>query len=489
MKKICILMVIAIMAMTTCQDDKIAVTGLNKTSQDDFVIIYVGDTYQMRVNVEPANATEQGVVWTSSNSSIASVDGGVITGLLPGMAEIVAISVDGGKSVSMEVKVTKPVTGIIFKEDLKIARTQKEFPKYGFLPENASDKKLRWSSNNTSVATVDENSGEVTGGMTLGNATITATLVANTEVTGSYNVEVALFPVTAVKLSENKLEIEPKGDATLKYEIFPFNADIKSVKWSTSDETIATVDENGLITGIEEGEVIITVTTDDGPYTDDCLVTVAVGGTEFVRVDADLDDWSGKYLIVYEAQAVNAGTYAGRTVLAFNSGLPIGTVGEAGNVIPLSELLPANNRDLTPITGGVVNRTATDVTVTGGKILMTEALRKAAVTIARVDDGWSIQTASKYYIGTTGGAGTIGANATFTSTSQTHTISIGTSNSAVANNDGISYHNCAIIKSNTSADFHTLRVNSGTGRFGYWGTTSATSGLYNMSPIALYKLQ
>ena len=55
----------------------------------------------------------------------------------------------------------------------------------------------------------------------------------------------------------------------------PLNATNKNVTWNSSDDAVATVDENGLITAISSGDAIITVTTEDGNYQDYCIITVA----------------------------------------------------------------------------------------------------------------------------------------------------------------------------------------------------------------------
>jgi uncharacterized protein YjdB len=484
-----IMIVIAMMVVTSCreEDNNISVTGLNLMNQDDFATIVVGDTYRMTVNVEPSNATEKGVIWTSSNAGVASVLGGVITANLPGIAEIAATTVDGAKSVSIEVIVTNPAAGIVFGSNLKIAVGEKVFPKYGFMPPGATDRMVRWSSSDENIATIDATTGEITG-MKFGTAAITAVLLANENITGSCTVEVMPIAVTGVTLTPKTLNLEIGATTTPVYATIPSNAENQGVTWSTSDANIATVDEStGLVTGIAEGQAAITVTTLDGGFTDNCLVTVntAVEPTEFVRVDADLADWTGKYLIIYEAQALGANTYQGKTVLAFNGGLSGQPVNGPGNIIVLSPTIPGTPEDLALITGGIVAKTETDVTVTGGRIELSEAIKPAIITIAAAAGGWSIKTGGGYYIGgadgESGNPGTLGVSDTFDATRHVHTISIGSTTSS-ANNNTLTFKNCAIITCNTANDNKYMRVNAGTGRFGYWPANG-------QHPVALYKLQ
>jgi len=213
-----------------------------------------------------------------------------------------------------------------------------------------------------------------------------------------------------------------------------------------------------------------------------------VTGPSFARVDATLTDWTGKYLIVYEAQAGTGAlnTYQGKTVLAFNGGKDGAPVDAAGNIVVLSPTTPGDPGDLATLTGGTVDKTATDVTVTGGKIEWREDLEAAVVTIAAVDGGWSIQTAGGYYLGNGGNNGNLGAALVFNPATHVHTISIGDTDSNITT--GVTFHGCAIIQSNAGSAGSVIRVNANTGRFGYWGKVAA-SGLYGQHPVALYKSQ
>jgi len=441
------LMLIAIMAMTSCKEDNdISVTGLNLVNTEDLVVIAIGNTYEMKVSVEPSGATEKGVIWTSSNSGVASVLGGVITANLPGFAEIVATTVDGAKSAAIEVIVTNPPVGIVFESDLKIAVGERTFPKYGFMPPSATDKSVKWSSSNENVATVDASTGEITG-VTFGTTTITAVLLSNNNVTGNCKVEVSAIFVTGVTLTPKTLNLEVGETSTISYATIPSNAENQSVTWSTSDAGIATVDQlTGLITGITEGQAAITVTTLDGGFTDDCLVTVsaAVGVSKFVRVNAAPADnnWSGTYLIVNDADS-----------RAWDGELTITST-------PTLDAL--NNWVAVTIVEGVIESN----TLSGATFTIVDA-----ATLDPAATGWAIKSASGIYIGSqlTSGNGSIGYfGDVFLKENHMNTISLATvggiDNSAVIQGMGTN-----VIRYNT------------TGRFTYFPGTQ--------QPVALYKLQ
>lgn len=81
-------------------------------------------------------------------------------------------------------------------------------------------------------------------------------------------------PVTGVSVSPESAEIFMGAATQLTAAVEPENADIKDVSWSSSDESIATVDENGLVTGIKAGNADITATTRDGGKTAKAAITV-----------------------------------------------------------------------------------------------------------------------------------------------------------------------------------------------------------------------
>jgi hypothetical protein len=134
---------------------------------------------------------------------------------------------------------------------------------------------VTWSSANESIATVDAETGVVTG-VSAGEVAITATSTEDTDLSGSYTVTVvsSTIAVTGVTLDAHTLNLKMLNNATIAYTIAPANATIRTVTWSSSDENIVTVDANGKITPVSAGTANIIVTTDDGSKTDACAVTV-----------------------------------------------------------------------------------------------------------------------------------------------------------------------------------------------------------------------
>jgi len=152
----------------------------------------------------------------------------------------------------------KPTKVELNKETLTIKATQKEQLTYEIAPETATNQEVTWESSDEEVATVDD--GLVTG-IKEGEATITVTSVADSSVkaTCEIKVEPEIKP-TKVELNKETLTIKATQKEQLTYEITPETATNQEVTWESSDEEVATVDD-GLVTGIKEGEATITVTS------------------------------------------------------------------------------------------------------------------------------------------------------------------------------------------------------------------------------------
>ena len=144
-------------------------------------------------------------------------------------------------------------------------------------PENATNKKVSWTSSDHNVATVSN--GKVTA-VKAGNATITViTEDGGKSATCEITVMAKVYSVESVSLDKTSVELTEGDDVTLIATVSPDNATNKTVTWNSSDETVATV-ANGKVTAIKAGTATITVTTEDGGKTATCEVTVVAKPTE-----------------------------------------------------------------------------------------------------------------------------------------------------------------------------------------------------------------
>ena len=145
------------------------------------------------------------------------------------------------------------------------------------VPENATNQKVAWTSNNEAVATVDS-SGVVTA-KGEGQCTITVTTddfgyTATCEITVLEQPPVVI-DVTGVSLDESEVTLNIGDTKQLNAVVEPENATNKNVTWSTLDYKIATVDLNGVVTAKAQGETLVLVTTVNGAIKDTCRILVS----------------------------------------------------------------------------------------------------------------------------------------------------------------------------------------------------------------------
>ena len=139
-------------------------------------------------------------------------------------------------------------------------------------PSDAFDKRLKWSSDNEEVATVDEN-GEVYAHKS-GTATITVTTYDGS-VSNSCEIIVAK-PVAGVSIEPAEVELTELGKtAQLTAKIQPEDATNKNVTWKSSNESVCIVSNKGELLTTGYGKTVVLATTEDGNYVGTCIVTVS----------------------------------------------------------------------------------------------------------------------------------------------------------------------------------------------------------------------
>ena len=232
-----------------------------------------GKTLELKATITPAEHSDE-VKWTSSNEEVATVDqNGVVTAVNKGFARITVTA--GTAKAECDVNVVIPATAITLDETATIekGKTLKLIAKV--TPEDTTDD-LIWRSDNEEVATVDKN-GVVTA-VNKGEANITLT-AGNVSATCKVTV---VIPATAITLDETAT-IEKGETLELKAKVTPEDTTDKLV-WTSEDENVATVDENGVVTAVAVGTTKITVTA--GKVSASCDVTVVISAKE-IALDKD----------------------------------------------------------------------------------------------------------------------------------------------------------------------------------------------------------
>lgn len=251
-------------------------TGI--TLSQSTLTLTIGETATLTANVLPADASDRSVTWTSSNTSVATVDAnGMVSTTGIGSATITA-KTHNGLTATCQVTVNPvAVTSVTLSNStLSMYPGQTKTLTATVLPENASYKSVTWTTDNSDIATVDAN-GVVTA-KTVGNATITAT--AHNGVKATCSVTVAAVDAQSIVVAPDLTSVFPGMTRQLVATITPANTTDKTVTWTSSDTQVATVDDNGLVTGVVVGEVTITATTHNGLQSSSIVRVIPIPATD-----------------------------------------------------------------------------------------------------------------------------------------------------------------------------------------------------------------
>ena len=263
----------------------VPITGvtLDKTTG----ILNVGESETLVATVTPDNTTEdKTVTWTSSDPAVATVANGVVNAVAPGTAIITATAADVSATYTVEVK--QPLTGIALNATSENLLKGQEFDlKVSYVPANATDKVvITWESSDETVATVEN--GKVKA-LKEGTAIITATAKVdgtNREYTATCEINVEEIKLDSIALDTKDFDLFLGDSKQLSVVYNPENTtDSRDVVWTSSDETVATV-ENGKVTALKVGTAVITATVGDKTAT----VTVTVPVVLIEGIEATLDN-------------------------------------------------------------------------------------------------------------------------------------------------------------------------------------------------------
>lgn len=236
------------------------------------VTLNVGDEYRLTAVIKPTNATNQKIIWTTSNDKIVKVDQtGMLTAIGSGTATIIAQSDDGGYIDMTNVTVLQPVGEIRLSEkEMSVRKGTIFWLSATVLPETSNNKKVIWSSSDTSIATVDQ-TGKVT---TLKVGTVTISCVSEDNGTVAYCLVDITEPVTGLSLNTYYQEMVAGTKFVIIPTVLPIDAPDKRVTYVSSDPTVATVDENGVVTAVVGGTCEIIVTTVESSLKASCTINV-----------------------------------------------------------------------------------------------------------------------------------------------------------------------------------------------------------------------
>lgn len=237
---------------------------LTEISMQDTMTVHKGETNRLVVTYTPINTTDDTTVtWSSSDESVVTVDAnGVVSAKKVGAAIVTAKI--GNLSTQCVVTVDVPLKEIMPNSTkLELTKNQTSVITYTLNPEDTTDEKnVSFVSSDSSVATVDAN-GKVTA-KKAGTATITLTGINN--ISAVVEVIVKEIPIDEIVLDKESTVVEVGETTILQAAIKPENNtdDDQTITWSSSDETVATVEVDAndsskvTIKATEGGTAVIT---------------------------------------------------------------------------------------------------------------------------------------------------------------------------------------------------------------------------------------
>lgn len=231
-----------------------------------------GETIQMNCAILPDNVTYSDVIWSSTNQAVATVENGLVTavdgdGESSSVIQVIPEGMLSGSGVYDNVRVVVSPTLVQAEEIIIDAVSDQVYAgetlqlTATILPENATYKTVNWASSNESIATVDRN-GLVTGVVNdeiHASVTITASSLDGSQVCGTKELTVNQV-VQPEEVTIDQAYSTANGyycaiadqSVTLDFTTTPADCTMSLIEWTSSDESIATV-ENGVVTFNDEG--------------------------------------------------------------------------------------------------------------------------------------------------------------------------------------------------------------------------------------------
>lgn len=349
----------------------IPVTGLSLAFSQNY--LNVGETLTASLVITPSNATDPQITWESSDTKVATVANGEVTGVAPGSVTITAIC--GSVVSSYPLNVYQPAKSISLNyESLAVEVGDLEDIIATVEPSNTTDVVVWTSSDNTIVSVNDHG---IVQGITPGVATVKAVCG---EVEASCEVTVVAIAPEEVTLNISDLTLNVSESQKLTATVSPANATPNTVVWTSSNASVAKVDSNGTVTGVMAGEAVITASC--GSVSASCAVKVVspspetivisyskleLHATETFQLSANLGGVEGKYNFTWISSDSNVATVD-------NTGL-VNALKPGVAVITVSDGKAEATCDVTVVTteASAVILNNTDLTLNVGEIFTLKA--------------------------------------------------------------------------------------------------------------------
>ena len=261
----------------------------------------------------------------------------------------------------------KPIESIKLPSDISFEKTEKKKATFSVLPIDANQECLKWSCDNSSIASIDEKTREITA-LKVGDATITATVDDGSGISASTIVHVTPLKVHAMQFAEPKITVSGIKTEKLTLTLNSPEVDNKAIKWTSSDNSIVTVEENteasypleAIVSTHKVGTAIITAEAQDGSG---ISATCEVEATQLQVSDIELITMSAIKTIPTLLEANVLPVEANNKKLTWTSLTPnIATITEDGTITGLK--MGTAQVKATTMDGSNISKTF-DVLITG----------------------------------------------------------------------------------------------------------------------------
>lgn len=271
----------------------------NQTS----ISAFKNNSYNIETTVYPETASNKTIVWESSDEEIATVDEtGKITLISEGNVTIWARTVDGsGIYNKIDVTVETAVEQIILDDSYEILVGIPTTIKAQVNPDEASNKRLVWESNDDSLSVETDTNG-IDGRLYLSTKKDAQIVVSAADGSGiSKTIDIiGKLPVTNITLNKESLTLD-LGETYQLEATVNANADNKTLKWTSSNPGIISVNENGFITTLTGGTSTITCSSTDGSNVSVICQVTSITLITSIELDQDINIYAGNtYRMNYE---------------------------------------------------------------------------------------------------------------------------------------------------------------------------------------------
>ena len=231
---------------------------------------FIGDSIQLTANVYPADATFKLIHWTSSDSSVVSVEDGACVALKEGTAIVRAVATDGSQiSSSCRFVVSAPYVASLeigiegseqTIESLELTIHDSIRLQAVIRPSNAR-KDVIWESTDPNIISIENG---LCRAMQVGEADVICTTLDGSLLSAQCHVVVTPVYVEQIVLSAEYVMLYIEENSKLTANVFPKEATIQTLLWSSSDESVVMVSNEGNLVGVAEGQATVTAAATDG---------------------------------------------------------------------------------------------------------------------------------------------------------------------------------------------------------------------------------